>query len=252
VPLYLERDVGGPMTRTVEDAARVLDVVAGYDPPTRRPRMREGHIPATYTAFLDADALRGARIGVVRRYTEATTRTARSSLFDAAVRDLERAGATIIDPVELPFIDSIRSRSARASARRHRGVPATRPGAPQTLAEIIESGATTSRSRDRLRSLARDTMGGESGALPRRRRRRRSSSERLRGVLREHRSTRSSIRRGAIRRADRRPPIAARRQQPGARAAQRVPGDHGARWATRTARCPRDCSSWATRGRSRG
>src|SRR3990170_2689278 len=62
-PLYLERDVGGPMTRTVADAARVLDVVAGHDPADTATAHAAAHIPETYTAFLDARALRGARLG---------------------------------------------------------------------------------------------------------------------------------------------------------------------------------------------
>jgi Asp-tRNA(Asn)/Glu-tRNA(Gln) amidotransferase A subunit family amidase len=161
VPLYLERDVGGPMARTVADAARVLDVVAGFDPADTATARAPGHIPETYTAFLNADALRGARIGVVRRYTEtATADSAIVALFDAAVRELVRAGATVIDPIELPFIDSIPGTLCSSFRADLEAYLKTRPGAPQTLAQIIESERFHVTVDRRLRSLARDTMGG--------------------------------------------------------------------------------------------
>jgi amidase len=160
VPLYLERDVGGPMARTVADAARVLDVVAGHDPADTATAHARGRIPDTYTAFLDANALRGARIGVVRRYTETTTAdSAIVALFDAAIRDLERAGATIIDRIDVAFIDSVTvtlCSSFRADIEEYLG---TRPGAPQTLHEIIESDRFHVNVERRLRSLAQDTLG---------------------------------------------------------------------------------------------
>ena len=58
VPLFLGADVGGPIARTVEDAARVLDVVAGVDPEDPLTRRSEGHIPQTYTKYLDRNGLR--------------------------------------------------------------------------------------------------------------------------------------------------------------------------------------------------
>lgn len=52
------------MARTVEDAAIMLDATAGYDPDDTATAYSVGHIPASYTAFLDTDGLKGARIGV--------------------------------------------------------------------------------------------------------------------------------------------------------------------------------------------
>ncbi|MEX1183680.1 MAG: amidase family protein [Gemmatimonadota bacterium] len=157
VPLYLERDIGGPMTRTVEDAARVLDVVAGYDPADPATEAARGRIPATYMAALTADALRGARIGVVRRYvTTATTDSAVVRVFDEALRDLERAGATLIDPIPLAELDSIRPRlcsTFRADIEQYLHM---RPGVPQTLAEIVESRNFHVSIGGRLTSLARE------------------------------------------------------------------------------------------------
>jgi len=64
IPLYLRNDVGGPMARTVEDAARLLEVIAGYDPADPITKESEGKVPPSYTRFLDKNGLRGARIGV--------------------------------------------------------------------------------------------------------------------------------------------------------------------------------------------
>ena len=187
-PLYLERDVGGPMARTVADAARVLDVVAGYDPADTATAHAPPYIPETYTAFLDADALRGARIGVVRIYTDRESAdSAVVRLFNAALQDLERAGGTIIDSVALPFIDSIPSRLCSSFRRDIEAYLATRPGAPQTLAEIIESGRFHVTVENRLRSLARDTMGGDPERCRAAAESRAQFSARLSAVLREQR-----------------------------------------------------------------
>lgn len=187
-PLFLERDVGGPMARTVADAARVLDVVAGVDAADTATAHAAEHIPPTYTAFLDARALRGARIGVVRAYTErASADTAVARLFEEAVRDLERAGATIVDSIDIAFVDSIPNRLCSSFRADIEAYLATRPGAPQTLAEIVESGHYHVTVGERLRSLARDTLGGDPERC-------RASSEskaeferRLGGLLREQR-----------------------------------------------------------------
>lgn len=160
VPLYLERDVGGPMTRTVEDAARVLDVVAGVDPADTATARARGRMPETYTAFLDADALRGARIGVVRAYTDAPTAdTAVIARFEQALRDLARAGAVLVDPIDISFVDSIPGTLCSSFRADLEEYLRTRPGAPQTLDEIIESERYHVTVERRLRGLARDTLG---------------------------------------------------------------------------------------------
>jgi Asp-tRNA(Asn)/Glu-tRNA(Gln) amidotransferase A subunit family amidase len=188
VPLYLERDVGGPMTRTVEDAARVLDVVAGVDPADPATAHAGGRIPPTYTATLDRDALRGARIGVVRRYTN--TRTADTAIvarFDAALRDLERAGATVIDPVELPFLDTLRGTLCSSFRADLEAYLKTRPGAPQTLREIIDSRRFHVTVENRLTSLAQDTLAGTPERCRAAAENRTRFRERLSATLREHR-----------------------------------------------------------------
>lgn len=99
VPLYIGNDMGGPMARTVEDAVRVLEAVAGYDPADPITKVSGGKIPKNYTQFLDKDGLRGARIGVFRQYIDApTTDPQVKALSEKAISDLKAQGAEIVDP----------------------------------------------------------------------------------------------------------------------------------------------------------
>ncbi len=65
-PYSLDQDTAGPICRTVEDAVRVLDAIAGYDPADPETAWSVGNIPATYTKYLCKDGLKGMRIGVLR------------------------------------------------------------------------------------------------------------------------------------------------------------------------------------------
>lgn len=108
VPLYLRNDVVGPMCRTVEDATRVLEVIAGYDPEDKLTAYSEGKIPENYTQFLDENGLQGARIGVLRQLSEDGSHPEISALFERAMTDLDSLGAAIVDPVSIPGFDSLR------------------------------------------------------------------------------------------------------------------------------------------------
>ena len=113
VPLNLASDIAGPMTRTVTDAVAVFQVVAGYDAtdPATEPS-RDRPLPE-YAKALQRDGLRGARIGVLpQAYLTATTDSEVVRVFSRAVADLRRQGATVIDSVVIPELDSLR-RSAR-------------------------------------------------------------------------------------------------------------------------------------------
>ncbi|MDB4951744.1 MAG: amidase [Gemmatimonadetes bacterium] len=101
VPISHSQDTAGPMARTVADAAALLSAVAGVDPRDAATAAARGHVEADYTRFLDPNGLRGARIGVSRaKFTGYDPRT--DALFDAAVADLRRLGATVVDPAEIP------------------------------------------------------------------------------------------------------------------------------------------------------
>ena len=99
IPLYLRNDVAGPMCRTVEDATRVLEAIAGDDPNDPITSHSEGQIPDHYTRFLDKDGMKGARIGVLRVLSEDHPDPEIKALFEQAISDIKSMGAEIIDPV---------------------------------------------------------------------------------------------------------------------------------------------------------
>ena len=102
VPLNLAADVAGPMTRTVADAAAVLQVIAGPDPADPVTAASAGRIPASYAASLEPTGLRGARIGILREaYERSTTDPEVVALFERALEDMRRQGATIIDSIAI-------------------------------------------------------------------------------------------------------------------------------------------------------
>ena len=109
VPLYLDRDIGGPMARTVADAVAVFDVIAGYDPAdpvTEAARERKAR---RYADYLVTDGLRGARIGVLRQLSNSETADPEVvQRFERALADLRKAGAVVVDSVMVQELDSIR------------------------------------------------------------------------------------------------------------------------------------------------
>jgi amidase len=102
VPLSLLADIAGPMARTVEDAVAVFQVIAGEDPDDPATAASHGRPLPDYRQSLQRDGLKGARIGILRQaYERQTTDGEVVDVFMAAVADLERAGATIVDPVRV-------------------------------------------------------------------------------------------------------------------------------------------------------
>ncbi len=108
IPLFSGNDVGGPMARTVADAAAVLSVVAGYDPQDPITALSEGKAQKDYTKFLDKNGLKGARIAVFRRYIDTPTADPEiKALTEKAIADLKAQGAEIVDPFSLPDYDKL-------------------------------------------------------------------------------------------------------------------------------------------------
>ena len=68
IPIAHSQDTAGPMARTVRDAAILLSALAGADPRDSATAASTGKLAADYTRFLDPNGLRGARIGVARKY----------------------------------------------------------------------------------------------------------------------------------------------------------------------------------------
>jgi Asp-tRNA(Asn)/Glu-tRNA(Gln) amidotransferase A subunit family amidase len=110
IPLVFDRDVGGPMTRTVEDGARLFDVIVGSDPADPYTAEADAHREASYLDRLRRDGLRGARIGVLRALVpEDDTDPEVRALFELAPRQLAAAGAEIVDPVIIEDFEAHRS-----------------------------------------------------------------------------------------------------------------------------------------------
>jgi Asp-tRNA(Asn)/Glu-tRNA(Gln) amidotransferase A subunit family amidase/CubicO group peptidase (beta-lactamase class C family) len=107
IPLLFDRDIAGPMMRTVTDTAKVFNVIAGYDPADPYTEAGKDRVEADYTAFLDANALQGKRLGVLRALVDTEDADPQvTKVFTQALVDLEAAGAEIVDPVEIPKLDT--------------------------------------------------------------------------------------------------------------------------------------------------
>jgi amidase len=102
VPLSLLADIAGPMTRTLTDAVAVFQVIAGEDPDDPATAAARGKPIPNYAQSLQRDGLKGARLGILRQaYERATTDPEIVDVFMAAIEDLKRAGATIVDPARV-------------------------------------------------------------------------------------------------------------------------------------------------------
>jgi amidase len=84
----------------VRDAALLLSAMAGVDPADAATQDAASHIQPDYTRFLDANGLKGARIGVARKMF--TNNPAVTKLIETALDAMKKAGAEIIDPADLP------------------------------------------------------------------------------------------------------------------------------------------------------
>jgi amidase len=102
VPISHSQDTAGPMARTLRDVAILLGVMAGADPQDPVTADSQGKVSPDYTKFLDPAGLKGARLGVVRKYCGFND--AVDQLMDTLVGEMKRAGAEIVDPADIPTI----------------------------------------------------------------------------------------------------------------------------------------------------
>jgi amidase len=112
IPLFAHNDVGGPMARSVADAAALLTVLAGPDPDDPVMIVASGQFPhpvnIDYTQFLDRHGLKGARIGVFRQYFDTKdTDPEVKAVTEHALKVLQQEGAILVDPFTIPDFEAL-------------------------------------------------------------------------------------------------------------------------------------------------
>lgn len=166
VPLYLRNDVVGPMCRTVEDATRVMEVMAGKDPLDSLTEYSAGQVPENYTQYLDASGLQGARIGVLGVLSYEDVNPEVRALFQRAVTDLRNAGAEVVDSVDVPRFNRLRQDQWCNEFRNDlENFLATYVSdtSMQTLENVMAAGSSSAFARNRLQRNAQHSgRGGES------------------------------------------------------------------------------------------
>jgi amidase len=100
IPISHSQDTAGPMTRTVTDAAILLGAMAGVDPADGATEASRDQAVRDYTTFLDAEGLKGARIGVARKYFRPGA--VGETVVEAALQEMTKRGAILVDPADLP------------------------------------------------------------------------------------------------------------------------------------------------------
>jgi amidase len=99
IPISHSQDTAGPMARTVRDAATLLGVLTGVDPDDTATSASAGKSQTDYTQYCDANGLKGARIGVARKFFGFSDAVDR--LMAQALDVMKKQGATLADPAEI-------------------------------------------------------------------------------------------------------------------------------------------------------
>ncbi len=142
IPIAHSQDTAGPMTRTVTDAAILLGCLAGTDDEDAATADAAGKMAPDYTKFLETGALRGARIGVARKFFGVNG--AVDKLMEDAIAAMKSDGALVSDPADLPSHgkfgdgeDTVLLYEFKADLNKY--LAGLGPSAPvHSLAEIIE------------------------------------------------------------------------------------------------------------------
>jgi amidase len=144
VPLSSTQDIGGPIARSIEDLAIMLDATVGADPSDPQTAISAGHIPASYRALLRPDALKGARIGAVRSlFGSATEDQEVTRIVQGALDALKKAGAEVVD-TPIPGLDDLLRNGSMINSdfkfdlAEYLGRDSTAP--VKSLGEILERG----------------------------------------------------------------------------------------------------------------
>ncbi|MFI1486798.1 amidase [Streptomyces sp. NPDC020747] len=143
IPGVPSQDSVGPIARTVRDAAILLGTLVGIDDRDPATEASRGHFHRDYTRFLDADGLRGARIGVPRAVYFGYSHHA-DEIAERAIATLRKAGATVVDPADIPTAEQLEDLPSSMVVQAYeikRGLNAYLAAAPgdhpRSLAELI-------------------------------------------------------------------------------------------------------------------
>jgi amidase len=99
IPISHSQDGAGPMCRTVRDAALLLGALTGVDPADQATAASAGKSYSDYAQFCDGHGLKGARIGVARKYFGFNDEV--DALTEQSIDVMKQQGATMVDPAEI-------------------------------------------------------------------------------------------------------------------------------------------------------
>jgi len=108
IPLYMRNDVAGPMCRTVEDATKVLEVIAGYDTHDTLTTYGKNKVENNYQYYLKKEGLKGARIGILKQLSDNNPDPEVKALFQKSIIDLKQLGATVV-AIQVKDFDSLKT-----------------------------------------------------------------------------------------------------------------------------------------------
>jgi amidase len=150
IPISANQDTAGPMARNVTDAAVLLGAATGIDPKDPASAAQAGHAFTDYTKFLDANALRGARIGVWRAgtYDKQLVGSVVEPILARTIAALRAQGATVIDGTDIDLSATANELGALLCEFKtdiatylrtyvHGTNPVSGQAYPQTLADLI-------------------------------------------------------------------------------------------------------------------
>jgi len=100
IPISHSQDTAGPMARTVSDAAIMLGALTGIDSSDAVTKTSTGKSFTDYTQFLNKDGLRGARLGIARKYFGFNDLV--DKLMNDQIAEMKKMGAVIVDPADIP------------------------------------------------------------------------------------------------------------------------------------------------------
>ena len=145
IPCSCTQDAAGPLARTLMDAAKMLNVLVGYDPNDPATAGGVGNTEADYTECLKIDGVKGKRVGVLRNFFgNVPIHEEVSAVANKAIEELRKLGATLIE-LNLPDLDSGKI-AADISVHLHEFKPeinaylAAAKAPVASLEEIISSG----------------------------------------------------------------------------------------------------------------